>query len=413
MLKRHYYWPGCAADVKRFVRNCRPCQRTKAPRDKPNGLLVPLPIPRQRWQDIGMDFITGLPDSGGYNAICTIIDRLTKERHYVPCHWGDGGTSTEETVWIMLWNVFRLHGLPDSITSDRGSQFVSTMWKALCERLRIQANLSTAYHPETDGQSERANQDVKRGLRTYCNYMQDDWAKWLPMVEFSDNNNTSSATSISPFYLNKGFHPRMSFGPNTATYESTRERLLALKADDIAKRMEELLSFGRAQLTEAQAKMKNQADQHRKDVSYEVGQSVWVSSKHIKTARPSETLEDKMLGPYKIIAKIGASYRLELPVTMKRTNVFHPSMLRPCAEDPLPGQRIPPPNPVTVNDQEEWVVDDILASRRESRTKRLQYKVKWQGYDRDEEWYYVDNGEFEGAKEVVNEFHKRHPNMPR
>lgn len=192
-------------DVKRFVRNCRPCQRTKP-----------------------MDFITGLPDSGGYNAICTIIDRLSKERHYVPCHWGEGGTSTEETIWILLWNVFRLHGLPDSIVSDRGSQFISKLWKALCERLRIKANLSTAYHPETDGQSERANQDVKRGIRTYCNYMQDDWSKWLPMVEFAD---------LPPFYLNKGFHPRMSFAPNTATYE----RLLAMKADDIAEHMEELL----------------------------------------------------------------------------------------------------------------------------------------------------------------------------
>ncbi len=101
----------------------------------------------------------------------------------------------------MLWNVYRLHGLPSSIVSDRGSQFISTMWQSLCKRLRITASLSTAYHPETDGQSERANQDVERGLRTYCNYMQDDWAKWLPMVKFSENSNTSSATSMTPFYF--------------------------------------------------------------------------------------------------------------------------------------------------------------------------------------------------------------------
>jgi hypothetical protein len=124
-----------------------------------------------------MDFITELSLSEGYNAICTIICRLTKERHYVPCHWGDDGTSVEETVSIMLWNVYRLHDLLSSIVSDRDSQFISTMWKSLCKRLRITASLFTAYHLEIDGQSERANQDVERELRTYCNYMQNDWAK--------------------------------------------------------------------------------------------------------------------------------------------------------------------------------------------------------------------------------------------
>jgi len=232
LVQRFYYWPGHRATIRQYIRNCHACQRSKAPRDGTNGLLQPLPIPQQRWQDIAMDFITGLPLSEGYNAICTIICRLSKDRHYVPCHWGDGGTSTEETVWIMLWNVYRLHGLPSSIVSDRGSQFVSIMWQSLCKRLKIKANLSTAYHPETDGQSERANQDVERGLRTYCNYMQDDWAKWLPMVEFSDNSNTSSATAMSPFYFNKGFHPRMSFDPDTTDYETTRQRIEARKADD-------------------------------------------------------------------------------------------------------------------------------------------------------------------------------------
>lgn len=411
MLKRHYYWPGCTADVKRYVRNCHPCQRSKAPRDKANGLLAPLPVPQQRWQDIAMDFITGLPESEGKNAICTIIDRLTKERHYVPCYWGEDGTSTEETVWIMLWNVFRLHGLPDSIISDRGPQFVSKMWKALCQRLRIKANLSTAYHPETDGQTERANQDVKRGLRTYCNHMQDDWARWLPMVEFSDNNNTSSASSMTHFYLNKGFHPRMSFAPDISSYESTRERLQAARADNIAKRMEEMLEFGRSRLVESQKIMKDQADKHRRDVSYNIGDKVWVSSKDIKTTRPSQTLEDKMFGPYRIIGRVGTSYRLELPTTFKRTNTFHPSKLRPDPDDPLPGQHPPPPRPVEVEGEDEWELDDILQSRRYR--GRLQYKVKWHGFERDDEWYYADAEQFKNAQTVVEEFHTRYPKMPR
>jgi len=125
MLRRHYTWPDCTADIKRYIRNCRSCQRSKSSRKKPNGLLQPLPIPQQRWRDIAMDFVTGLPKSGNYNAICTIICRLIKERHYVSLHWGDGDASSESTAWILIWNIFRLHGLPDSIVSDRGSQFVS------------------------------------------------------------------------------------------------------------------------------------------------------------------------------------------------------------------------------------------------------------------------------------------------
>ena len=198
----------------------------------------------------------GLPMSEGYNAICTIIDRLYKERHYVLYYLEDKGTSTEELVGLMLWNIFRPHGLPSSITSDQGPQFISNLWRSICKRLKIKANLSTAYHPETDGQTEQANQDVERGLRTYYNYMQDNWVKWLPIVEFSDNNNTSSATSLLLFYLNKGFHPRMSFDPDTSTYKSTRKRLQSAKAEDITTRMQEILNFERQQLKKSRESMK-------------------------------------------------------------------------------------------------------------------------------------------------------------
>jgi len=412
LVQRFYYWPGHRATIRQYIRNCHACQRSKAPRDGTNGLLQPLPIPQQRWQDIAMDFITGLPLSENYNAICTIICRLSKERHYVPCHWGDGGTSTEETVWIMLWNVYRLHGLPSSIVSDRGSQFISTMWQSLCKRLKIKANLSTAYHPETDGQSERANQDVERGLRTYCNYMQDDWAKWLPMVEFSDNSNTSSATSMTPFYFNKGFHPRMSFDPDTTDYKTTRQRIEARKADDIATRMSELLTFGRQQLEKIKQATEAQVNKHRRDVIYEVGDQVWLASGNIKTTRPCKDLEDKQLGPYPITAKVGTSYRLQLPRSMKHIHpVFSPKCLRPSPNDPLPGQHSEPPRPLVIEeDEEHWEVDDILDSRRYR--GRLQYKVKWIGVDRDDEWYYADKGEFDGSEEVLDEFHKLYPNKP-
>lgn len=124
-----------------------------------------------------MDYVTRLPESDGYNAILTIVDRLTKERHYVPCIAAEEDTSAETTAGILIREVFRIHGLPASIVSDRGPQFFATVWKSFCKRLQIQAKLPTAFHPETDGQSERSNQDVERHLRTYCSYLQDDWVE--------------------------------------------------------------------------------------------------------------------------------------------------------------------------------------------------------------------------------------------
>ena len=135
MLKCHYYWPGCSQDIRQYVCNCHPCHQSKPPQNKPNGLLVPLPIPEQCWKDITMDFITGLLMSEGHNAICTIIDQLTKEWHYVPCHWGESGMSAEATAWILIWNIFQLHSLPASIMSDWGTQFTSLVWKAFCKKL--------------------------------------------------------------------------------------------------------------------------------------------------------------------------------------------------------------------------------------------------------------------------------------
>ncbi len=414
LVQRFYYWSGHRATIRRYIRNCHACQRSKASRDSINELHHSLSISQKRWKDIAMNFITELSLSEGYNVICTIICRLTKERHYVSCHWRDDGTSAEETVWIMLWNVYRLHDLLSSIVSDRGFQFISTMWKSLCKRLRITASLFTAYHPKIDGQTERVNQDVERELRIYCNYMQDDWVKWIPMMKFSDNFNTFSAISMTPFYFNKEFHPRMSFDSDTTDYETTRERLEARKADDIAIRMKELLSFGRQQLEKTKLTIEVQVNKHRRNVIYEVGDWVWLSFRNVKTTRLCKDLKDKQLGSYQITAKARVFYHLRLPASMKHLHpMFSPKLLRPYSEDSLSGQHAEPPRPIIIDDDddEHWEIDDILDFRRYR--GRIQYKVKWKGLDRDNEWYYADKGEFDGSEEVLNEFHALYPRKPR
>ena len=310
-----------------------------------------------------MDFITGLPESEQMNAICTIIDKLSKERHYAPCHAADEGTSAEATAQILIQWVFRPHGLPTSITSDRGPQFVATVWKSFCKRLGIKCKLSTAFHPETDGQTEQANQDIEKQLWIYCNYMQDDWVRLLPMAEFADNNAVSAGTSMTPFLANKGFHPRMTFGPDDTNYETARERIQAAKAEDITGTMENILELMKKNAAKSQETMKRHADKHRKEITYEVRDQVFLSSRNITTDRPSKKIEDKMLGPFPIVKKVGTSYELELPQTMKVHNVFHSNLLRKDPGDPLPGQIQEPPGPIVTADGEEWDLADILNSR--------------------------------------------------
>ncbi len=243
LVQRFYYWSDHQATIQQYIWNCHAYQRSKVFRNSINELHHSLSISQKRWKDITMNFITELSLSEDYNIICTIICCLIKEHHYVFCHWENDDISVEETVWIMLWNVYRLHDLLSSIVSNRDFQFISTMWKSLCKQLRITASLFTVYYSEIDDQSKWVNQDIERELRIYCNYMQNDWVKWISMTKFSDNFNIFSITSITSFYFNKEFHSWMSFNLNTTNYETTCEWLEARKANDIVIQMKELLSF--------------------------------------------------------------------------------------------------------------------------------------------------------------------------
>ncbi len=257
-----------------------------------------------------MNFITELSLSEDYNVICTIICHLIKERHYVLCHWEDDDISVEETIWIMLWNVYRLHDLLSSIVLNRNFQFISTMWKNLCKRLRITASLFTVYHSEIDDQTERVNQDVERELRIYCNYMQNNWAKWISMIEFSDNVNTFSIISMISFYFNKEFYPRMSFDSDTTDYEITREWIAARKTDDIIIWMKELLNFDRQQLKKTKLIIEAQVNKHKWDVIYEIDDQVWLSFRNVKIMRSCKNFKDKQLDLYSIIVKVETFYHL-------------------------------------------------------------------------------------------------------
>ncbi len=192
-----------------------------------------------------------------------IICCLFKEHHYVLCHWENDDISIEETVWIMLWNVYWLHDLLSSIVSNRDFQFISIMWQSLCKRLKIKVNLSTVYHLKIDDQSKWVNQDVECKLRIYCNYMQNDWAKWLSMMKFSDNFNTFLTILMISFYFNKDFHSRMSFNSDTTDYKTICQRIEARKIDDIITWISELLIFDHQQLKKIKQITEAQMNKHK------------------------------------------------------------------------------------------------------------------------------------------------------
>ena len=163
-----YYWPKMQADADRFVKNCHVCQRSRTARHAPFGILHPLPILDRPWQDIVMDFITGLPWSQGHDAIWVVIDRLTKARHFVPYRTN---VDAKDLADLFIEHVFRLHGLPYSVVSDRGPQFAAAFWKRLCNRLGIDGHLSSAFNPESDSQTERVNAIMEQCLRAHVYYL--------------------------------------------------------------------------------------------------------------------------------------------------------------------------------------------------------------------------------------------------
>ncbi len=312
----------------------------------------------------------------------------------------------------MLWNVYRLHDLLSSIVSNRDFQFISTMWKSLCKWLRITVSLFTVYDSEIDDQSKQVNQDIERELRIYCNYMQNDWVKWISMMKFSDKFNIFLITSMILFYFNKEFHSRMSFDSDMIDYETTCERLEARKAYDIVIWMKELLNFDHQQLKKTKLIIEVQINKHRRNVIYEVNDWVWLSFRNVKTTRFCKDLKDKQLDLYQITVKVSIFYHLHLSVSMKHLHsMFSSKLLRLYSEDFLSEQHSKSLRSITIENDEHWEINDILNFR--CYQDWIQYKVKWTDLNRNDEWYYVDKEKFNDSEKVLNEFHKLYSNKSR
>lgn len=204
-IGRRYWWPKLKEFVSKYIGSCFSCKQAKSIHHKPFGPLQFLPILERPWSSISMDFIERLPLLVSHNIILVIVCRLTKMALFILMY----KTATSiDLARPFLWNVFSKHRVPQDIISDQGKHFVSNFWSSLCDHLRIKSNLSTAYHPETDRWFEWVNQILEQYLQFYVNYEQDNWTSLLPLAKFAYNNTSHSATGVSPFFANKGYHPQ-------------------------------------------------------------------------------------------------------------------------------------------------------------------------------------------------------------
>lgn len=323
-LKWLFYWKGMNQQVQQYVQECEICQRAKPERARYPGLLVPLPVPSQFWQVITMDFAEGLPKSGRFNCVMVVVDKLSRYAHFIGlCHPFSAATVAE----AFMDHVHKLHSMPESIVSDRDPIFTSRFWKELAGMTGVKLRMSSSYHPQTDGQTERVNQCQEAYLRCFTHACPAKWAQWLSLVEYWYN--TSMHTALdgkSPFHVLYGHSPRH-FGLSST--DACSVPALESWVQDRGL----MLRVLQQHLERVRARMKHQADKKRIERVFQVGDSVFLKLQpYVQssvTARAHHKLLFKFYGPFRVLERVGeAAYRLQLPPNSRIHPVLHVSQLK-------------------------------------------------------------------------------------
>ena len=277
-VQQTFTWPGLAADVRAYVRSCDLCQRSKPMGGKMRGLLQPLPVPHDRWEEVSLDFIVGLPRTkDGHDAILVFVDRLSKWAYFVPTVTT---VDAKETARLFHDVVFSRHGMPKRLISDRDARFTSHFWRALFDAMGTTLGMSTAYHPQTDGQTERVNRILEEALRAYVNAMQTDWDCHLPSLQFAYNTARHSSTNETPFFLNYGRHPIIPTNLTNALPNQSPLQNVPV-ANAFLQGLRAAMERANTALEQSRARYKRVADTHRKHVTYEMGDKVLLSMSHV------------------------------------------------------------------------------------------------------------------------------------
>ena len=383
LIHRTYWWPKMRKTINDYVQSCDVCSRSKPVRTKLAGLLHPLPIAPRPWFSISMDFITNLPPSKGFDSILVIVDRFSKMSHFIPC---TKTITSAGLATLFIENIVCIHGLPNNIVLDRGPQFNSQFWKAILKQFGIKRNLTSAFHPQSDGQTERTNQTLEQYLRIYANPKQLNWVDNLVFAELAYNSTYHDAIQMSPFMATYGFEPPTNL--DTKLIPDTPPAIL-----DYITQIVNNHSEAKLQLEWTAKQMKQQADWNCRPVNFKVGDMVFLNRKNILTKRPCRKLDWKQFGPFKIIEQINTvTFRLELPQSFGRIhNAFHASLLTKKKESNLIGRKNEKPPPLLVdNEGALFEVEDILDSKKINGVTK--YLIAWKGYGpEDNTWEPAEN----------------------
>jgi hypothetical protein len=355
VVQRDYWWPGMIWDINRYVDGCPICPRVKPVRERPVGELKLTEIPTEPWEIISVDFITDLPESAGSNCVMNIVDRHSKLLYSGAC---DTRITAQGAARLFLDTAWRYEGLPRQVISDRGPQFAAAFTKELNRLLRIKGSLSTAYHPQSDGQTEHVNQEMEIYLRIFINFHQNDWTEWLSLATFSWNAKINPITKRSPFEMAHGRQPRLGMEP---TRQHSNERIQG--ANEVVERMKRVKEETEAALKAAAEDMKRYYDARHRPEEFKPGDHVWLNAKDLITERPSKKLDHKRLGPFKIIRKISElAYELKLPPSFKIHPVISASRLKHAKPDEW--QRPRPCVTLKVRDPYTGAIVDSTENRR-------------------------------------------------
>ena len=370
-IDRLFWWPSLREDVTEYVTTCAGCQRNKVSRLAAAGYMQPLDVPSRRWSDVSVDFITGLPlTPAGNTQIAVFVDRLTKMVHLAPL---PATADTTAVARCFVHNVFRLHGLPLHLVSDRDAKFTSELWTSIMRQLGTKRHMSTAYHPRSDGQTERTNATLEDMLRQWIAPDQRNWDQLLDCAEFAINNAKQASTEDTPFRLNYGQDPLTPLSIEVDTRSPA--------ARDFVKEMAESIARARLCIRRAQDRAAAYFDKGRRQQTFQKGERVMLNTCNLRLhSGKARKLLPRWVGPFEVLEAVGElAYRLELPSTLPVHNVFHTELLKPWHE----GARAQaPPPPIELEGEMEYEVSSISDKRVVKRRNRevVEYLVQWKGY---------------------------------
>jgi len=388
-IQCQYFWLGGRTWIAQYIKGCATCQQNKNVTHKTRPPLYKITVPDNAppFTQIAMDLVTGLPKSRGFDSILTIVDHgCSRGAIFLPCLSTITGPQIAKLYYQYIYPWF---GLPSQIISNRDPRFTSHFGKALAKELGITWNLSTAYHPQTDGLMERKNQGVEQLLRLVATN-QDDWSNVLPLLTLIHNNAANSTTGAAPNELLIGREPVTT--PHQATGSD----------NPLAEQRVRQLREWRILVTQAL----NRAAQrhHPKEALWKKGQKVWLDVKNLTLPYGSVKLAPRRHGPFEITKVVSpVVYQLHLPPQWTIHPTFHASLLMPYEETEQYGENFSRPPPDLINDQEQYKVEAIRDHRRHGRGQKLQYLIKWKGYpESDNTWEPVDHVQ---APQALKKYH--------